>query len=185
MADGPNVYLYVNNNPVNLVDPWGLMGERRNPLWDDFWGTPEEWLDQLDDAAQAWMDEGLWIDPFYAAALAYAPALGEIIAGAKVAGDLVKNKGTTGIVAKSGTKITGFKGHGVDRAIGDAAKRAGTRPQAILDALKNPTKVVSGFDDLGRPFEVFTGQNARVVVNPQTGKIISVNPLSGTGAHMP
>ena len=26
MVDGPNTYLYVNNNPVNLVDPYGLVG---------------------------------------------------------------------------------------------------------------------------------------------------------------
>ncbi len=28
MVDGPNVYAYVNNNPVNLVDPWGLCVEK-------------------------------------------------------------------------------------------------------------------------------------------------------------
>jgi RHS repeat-associated protein len=39
MADGPNVYLYVNNNPVNLVDPWGLMGERIN-----YWREAAYWL---------------------------------------------------------------------------------------------------------------------------------------------
>jgi hypothetical protein len=30
---------------------------------------------------------------------------------------------------------------------------------------------------------VFHGANARVVVNPQTGQIVSMNPLSGAGAH--
>jgi hypothetical protein len=67
--------------------------------------------------------------------------------------------------------------------IGDNAGRAGTRPQAILDALKNPKRIISGVDSLGRPYEVFIGEHARVVVNPQTGKIVSVNPLSGIGAH--
>lgn len=87
------------------------------------------------------------------------------------------------IVAQNGTKITGFTEHGINRVIGDAAKRAGTKPQAILDALKSPKKIVSGVDQQGRPFQIFTGENARVVVNPQTGQVVSVNPLSGAGAH--
>jgi RHS repeat-associated protein len=92
-------------------------------------------------------------------------------------------KNATEIVAKDGTKITGLVKHGVNRAIGDGAKRAGTRPEAILDALKNPTTIKEGVDKLGRPFKIFEGTNARVVVNPQTGKIVSTNPLSGAGAH--
>ena len=31
MVDGPNLYLYCGNDPVNLVDAWGLCGES---LWD-------------------------------------------------------------------------------------------------------------------------------------------------------
>ena len=91
----------------------------------------------------------------------------------------------TGLVAKDGTAITGLTKHGVDRAIGDGAKRAGTRPDAILDAIKNPTKIKEGVDNLGRPFKIYTGENARVVINPATGKIISTNPLSREGAHLP
>ncbi|MBZ5579778.1 MAG: hypothetical protein LAP40_24745 [Acidobacteriia bacterium] len=88
-----------------------------------------------------------------------------------------------GIVAQNGTRINGFTSHGIDRVIGDSAKRAGTRPEAILDALRNPKKIVSGVDQQGRPFQVFTGKDARVIVNPQTGNIVSVNPESGAGAH--
>ncbi|MCU0972483.1 MAG: hypothetical protein MUF80_00760 [Burkholderiales bacterium] len=70
----------------------------------------------------------------------------------------------------------------MNRAIGDGAERAGTRPQAILDALKNPKIIKEGVDSQGRPFQIFTGADARVVVNPQTGNIVSTNPLSGAGA---
>ncbi len=87
------------------------------------------------------------------------------------------------IVAKNGTKIKGFTEHGIDRAIGDAAKRAGTRPSAILDALKNPRSVDPGVDQYGRPYQIFTGKDARVVINPQSGKVVSVNPLSRAGSQ--
>jgi RHS repeat-associated protein len=107
-------------------------------------------------------------------ALAKRQAL-EAVAGKKVAAQ---------IIAQNGVVISGYTKHGVNRAIGDAAKRAGTSPEAILDALKNPIKAVKeGVDDLGRPYQVFTGTDARVVLNPQTGQIISVNPLSGLGAR--
>jgi hypothetical protein len=91
--------------------------------------------------------------------------------------------GGTRIVASNGTEITGFTRHGVNRAIGDGASRAGVKPEAVLGALKNPGKIIEGIDDLGRPFQVFHGSNARVVVNPQTGQIVSMNPLAGAGAH--
>jgi hypothetical protein len=92
------------------------------------------------------------------------------------------------ITAADGTKITGFNKHGIDRAVGEGAPgvkgvRAGTRPQAILDALKNPKSIRSGVDAQGRPYKVFTGKDARVVVNPQSGEIVSTNPTSGAGAH--
>ncbi len=73
--------------------------------------------------------------------------------------------------------------HGIDRAIGDGGNRAGTSPTAILDALKNPSNISGEVDKLDRPFETFTGRNARVVINPQTGQIISVNPLNKGGVR--
>jgi hypothetical protein len=83
------------------------------------------------------------------------------------------------IVAKDGTKITGLTRHGVNRVISDNAQRAATKPSAILEALKNSSKIVDGVDTRGRPFKVFTGQHARVVVNPDSGKIVSTNPVTG------
>ncbi len=86
-----------------------------------------------------------------------------------------------GLFASSGTVITGYTRHGIHRLLGDGARRAGVSSRAILDALKNPRKIVKGVDSLGRPFEAFYSASARVVVNPKTGKIISVNPLSAAG----
>jgi hypothetical protein len=38
MADGPNLYLYCNNDPINFVDLWGLCGKKTGGgcwwLWD-------------------------------------------------------------------------------------------------------------------------------------------------------
>jgi hypothetical protein len=89
----------------------------------------------------------------------------------------------TDIIARNGTKITGFTKHGINVAVGDGAKRAGVTPEAFLDALENPRRITAGVDQLGRPFQVFDGQNAHVVVNPETGNVVSTNPLSGAGAH--
>lgn len=52
-----------------------------------------------------------------------------------------------------------------------------------MDAIKNPTKIKEGVDNMGRPYKVYTGSDGRVVVNPQTGKIVSTNPLSGAGVR--
>jgi RHS repeat-associated protein len=58
MVDGPNLYLYCNNDPINFVDLWGLCGEKSwwdkslTDAWRDIWKeltrpvTPEE-LDQM------------------------------------------------------------------------------------------------------------------------------------------
>jgi len=78
--------------------------------------------------------------------------------------------------------ITGFTKHGINRAIGSPG-RVGVRPSAILDAVNNPLKINSVIiDQLGRPSQRFIGQFAEVVINPQTGKIISVNPTSSSKA---
>jgi hypothetical protein len=81
-------------------------------------------------------------------------------------------------------KIEGFTGHGVDRAIGNGSGRAGVSPQGILDALKNPLKIGDvKTDQLGRQSQRFIGETGEVVVNPQTGRVISVNPTSAKKAE--
>ena len=87
-----------------------------------------------------------------------------------------------GIEAANGLRITGFTGHGVNRAIGSVG-RSGVKPGAILDALKNPLRINNVVaDQLGRQSQRFIGQFGEVVVNPQTGRIISVNPTSSSKA---
>lgn len=74
--------------------------------------------------------------------------------------------------------IEGFTKHGLNRAIGDPS-RLGVKPNAILDAIRNPIKVGNIVtDQLGRQSQRFVGRLGEVVINPQTGKIISVNPTS-------
>ena len=106
----------------------------------------------------------------------------------KAARNLFRGKSSSGakgvqFVAKDGTKITGYTKHGVNRAIGDGGKRAGVRPEAIRDAIKNPVKIVNGVDGQGRPYRSFYGKDAKVTVNPQTGDIVQMNPLSGKGVR--
>ena len=102
------------------------------------------------------------------------------------AGQAAKAIGTNaakgGIEAANGLKITGFTGHGVDRAIGSFG-RSGVKPDAIFNALKNPLKINNVVtDQFGRQSQRFIGQFGEVVINPQTGKIISVNPTSSSKA---
>jgi hypothetical protein len=86
------------------------------------------------------------------------------------------------IVAANGVRVTGFASHGVHRAIG-SYERMGVKPQAILDALKNPLKINPVvYDDLGRASQRYIGRAGEVVLNPNTGVIISVNPTSSSKA---
>lgn len=63
--------------------------------------------------------------------------------------------------------------------IGNGSNRAGVSPIGILDALRNPLKIGDvKIDKLGRPSQRFIGETGEVVVNPQTLKIISLNPTS-------
>jgi RHS repeat-associated protein len=69
--------------------------------------------------------------------------LGKVVAARRIAA------AEKAIVAANGTKITGYATHGLNRAIGDGAQRAGTKVGSVLDALKNPKSIKSGVDELG------------------------------------
>jgi hypothetical protein len=80
--------------------------------------------------------------------------------------------------AINGIEIRGFTQHGIHRAI-----ERGVKPDQIMDALKNPLKVGTKIQDqAGRYSQRFIGKSCEVVTNPQTGKIISVNPTSSKKA---
>jgi len=82
------------------------------------------------------------------------------------------------IIAANGTKIEGFVAHAVNRAI-----QRGVSPASILDALKNPLKIGEVvIDNMGRASQRLIGRSAEVVINPETGRIITVNPTSSAKA---
>ena len=89
--------------------------------------------------------------------------------------NLVKN---TDDMAETTVKLTGFTKHGLNRAI-----QRGVKTSSILDAVKNLLKIGKiTIDALGRQSQRYIGRSAEVVISPQTGKIISVNPTSSSKA---
>lgn len=67
-----------------------------------------------------------------------------------------------------------FTEHSLQRAI----ERGVTR-EAIFDAIESPLEVSPvKLDSRGRPSQRFIGKKAEVVLNPETGGIVSVNPTS-------
>jgi RHS repeat-associated protein len=117
------------------------------------------------------------------AGMTLTPGPEEVIAGAILT--RVGVGARVGLVASDGLVIRGFTKHGIDRVVGDGAKRAGVNPRAILDALKSPVRVVEQIDERGRLSRKYAGANATVVVNPATGQIITVYPTNTTGTHYP
>ena len=90
-------------------------------------------------------------------------------------GPRVIKKVTVSIEAANGIKVKGLVKHSVHRAIGDF-ERSGVKVNSILDALKKPLKI-SGIkiDSMGRKSQRFIGKTGEVVINPDTGLIISIN----------
>ena len=67
-------------------------------------------------------------------------------------------------------KITGYTKHGLEQAMG--RNGIGVKPEAILDAVKNPKKTVEKIDEFGRYSIQYRGRMATTVLN-QEGKIVS------------
>jgi len=66
-----------------------------------------------------------------------------------------------------GVVITGYTRHGLHRAIGGG--RPGVSPKAILDAVRNPVKIINKVD---RETIRYVGRDASVLLN-QAGKIVT------------
>ena len=91
--------------------------------------------------------------------------------GNKGSGVLVHNGGCIN-GPKQVAGIVGFTRHGMNRAI-----ERGVKPRAILDALKRPLKIGPRKVVNGLPSVRYFGRYAEVVVNPDTFRIVSVNPM--------
>ena len=110
-----------------------------------------------------------------AGALIGGAAGGLIKAGVgKSVGNIIKTTSKTNITSANGIKVSGFTKHGVNRAI-----ERGVKSNHILDALKRPIKIKNiEIDKLGKQSQKFVGEKGSVVINPKTGKIITVHPTS-------
>ena len=191
LIDGASVYGYAGQSPMMNADP---TGECFGPLI----ALAPACVGAVVSVAIGWLldpDCYTWEEAFEDAL--WGAAGGAAFKGAGVAWNAWRNAGSRAAAStaarsataagfspvKSGTGVVvdGFTTHGLQRAAGDGVKRAGTNWAAIKDALVNPRRVSAGVDQYGRPFQVFTGANARVVINPSTGKIVSVNPLGRAG----
>jgi hypothetical protein len=74
-----------------------------------------------------------------------------------------------GITAKNGVKINNVSGHLISRTI-----QRGVDVEHVSNALLNPLKIGKIKTDDNGKSQTYTGEYARVTVNPDTGNIITV-----------
>lgn len=181
-----NSYWYANNNPYRFTDPDGresvgelIDGKAMQAISEGSVASGYAWA----FAATAWnylgaeglsqtLDKGS-----NAGAGNNAMAVLEVATLGKGGAALrVGEKLAEGAAKLS---IKGLTSHAVDQAI-----NRGVKPAQIVDAIKSPLKIAEvKVDALGRASQKIVGATATIVVNPATGKIVTVYPTSAKVAE--
>ena len=181
-AGGINLYSYVHNNPLRWVDPLGFGAESQGgtPLI----GQPGFSLGDRVENLVLGNGQGIF-GPEVAAAQDFAfgkidDALGGVPSAIlEPVGDFLGQfntcpeciGGSPPIIGVPGGaiagRITGFTRHGLNQVIGRDLGR-GVSARAVLDAVRNPTKIVQQSGGRAR----FVGANATVVLNAE-GRVIT------------
>ncbi len=170
-----NIFAYCGNNPVVRRDTCGTAWET---VFDaitlalsiyDVFQNPKDVLAWVGLAGDA-----LDLIPFVT-------GLGEAARAAKITDSIVDSSKVASKIddvvdADKSTKkvagtITGYTKHGLNQAIG-RNNGLGVSPSAILDAVRNPMKIVEKTDDFGRHSVQYKGIGSTVVINDE-GKIVS------------
>jgi RHS repeat-associated protein len=163
-----NSYQYVLANPVRYVDPSGLTAPNPPP-WEIYIPDWPEWAKWT--VRVICLPFGCHVD--FSESKIRGPSMEEAVMMLVNPCMVVEQPLAKGTQAVAG-KITGFTEHGINQII-----ERGIKPTSILDAIKNPLQIRSiVIDELGRPSQRFIGREAEVVINPETGRVISVNPTS-------
>jgi RHS repeat-associated protein len=173
LAGGINDYGFAAGDPVNYSDPFGLCGEETDKaaqanrtqsnvncaqrLARDANGLTAE---MRDEAANG---DAINVTPSVTdVALASLPLGPEAKAGEEIAEVAI------------GGAIKGFTKHGLNQAI--SRDGVGVAGEAILDAVRNPVKVVNGAEGAAK----YVGKNATVILN-KAGQVITTWARNSSG----
>jgi RHS repeat-associated protein len=157
-GEDANLYRYVANDPISLVDPTGhiidTVADVGFILYDLYRLIRDNVIYDCDNLGENLV------------------ALGADAGGAFIPGATGLGLGTR--ATKVGGKITGYTRHGINQAI--SREGVGVSTRAILDAVRNPTKIIQKPGGITE----YVGDAARVLLN-EAGKVVTVIPRSSKG----